>query len=104
MSRGFSTEIIILISRSVLTDEQSHIFPEALNLLDCVGLQMGNASICFFILLKVSFIFKLYGIQSESKNGVAKVCLAGDAFLDVLSYLRCQEVAQEDGDGMNPFR
>ena len=96
--------IILLISRSILTDEQNHIIPEANQLLDCVGLEIGDGSIRFFIFLKVSILFNLYRIPCDHKVSVIKDSLAEDPFLDPLSYLSCQWVAHEVGDGMNPFR
>ena len=79
--------IILLISRSILTDEQNHIIPEANQLLDCVGLEIGDGSIRFFILLKVSIIFKLYGIPCDHKVSVIKNRLTEDPLMDPLSYL-----------------
>ena len=78
--------IILLISRSILTDEQNHIIPDANQLLDCVGLEIDDGSIRFFILLKVPIITKLYGIPCDHKVSVIKDSLADDPFLDPLSY------------------
>ena len=79
--------IVILTSRSILTDEQNHVYLKAHQLLDCVGLEIENGSICLFIPLTVFIVFKLCGIPFESKYGIAKVCLVDDPFLEVLSYL-----------------
>ena len=65
--------IMLLISRSILFDQQNHIFHEANNLLDCVGLQIGNGSINFFILLNVSIILNCMGSRVITRSVQSRI-------------------------------
>ena len=79
--------IVLLISRLLLTDELNHVVSEANQLLDCVGLEIGDGSISFFLFWKMSVLFKLYGIPCDHMVSVITNILAEYSFLDPLSNL-----------------
>ena len=76
-------DIILLISRSILTDEQIHVIPEANKLLDRVGLEIANGSVSFYIPLMMSTTFKLYGIPSDSNRSLPSKRTSGGLMADV---------------------
>ena len=96
--------IVLFIFRPLLTDELDHLVDEASYLLDCVGLEMGDVMIRIFIFLEISVLSKLNGIPCDHKVSVIKNTLAEYPFLDPLSNLSSNWMAQEIGDCMNPFR
>ena len=93
-----------LVYRSTLFDEMNHVVHEAGNLLDSVGLEMGNVSIRIFIVLAVSVFSKHNGIPCNHMVSVIINTLVEYPFLDPLSNLCSDRMTQEIGDCMNPFR
>ena len=66
-------KIILLISRSILFDEQHHIFPEADKLLDSISLEIGNGSISFIIFLKMSIILNCTGSHVITRSVQSRI-------------------------------
>ena len=69
--------------RSILPDEQTHVFNKSNKFPVCVALEIGKRSISSLIHLKVYIKFKLCWIPFDSKHGVFMDSMVYDPLLDV---------------------
>ena len=79
--------IMLLSIRSILPDEQTHVFHKASKFPDCVALEIGKRSIRVLLHLQVYIKFKLCWIPFESKHGVVINSMVYDPLHDVFSWL-----------------